>query len=59
MSNGVVSVAGHASRKGGELPMPETLEIAAAIVTVVAGVVAVAEVAWRIWRRVSQKHKER
>jgi hypothetical protein len=35
------------------------LEIAAAIVTVVAGVVAVAEVAWRIWRRVSQKQKER
>jgi hypothetical protein len=39
--------------------MPVALDIVAAAVTVVAGVVAVAEVAWRIWRRVSQKHKER
>jgi hypothetical protein len=39
--------------------MPESLVVIAAVATIVAALVAVTELCWRVWRRVSQKRKRR
>lgn len=39
--------------------MPVELEIAVALVTIVAGIAGIAEVCWLVWRRVSRGRRKR